>query len=357
MILVSLEAYHFIGYGLHSRIIIPYLGTVGFSYDHDSEEEEMLKHTMHMNQFCYISISLLVLAGCSTVNNFLNGDQNNHLTIYFPRINHSDASLSEAINAEPLSELSPRETVDEASVEPLSVDPIVFNQDTPESTIASYWEMVNAGNYKSAWDYLSPGFQGKHHDDDYDDYFDGYQDMQLCSVKAKEIKPVHIGDISAVISANVNYQTGPGCTKSKHEFDHYLVYDQESEVWLVDDVISRPEEISDRDIAEIRTIQEQAARDEIDDEEAESKMLEAAAEIGIEGFTWIVRNVPIYDPDSESWMSFDNYARRLTGDPDAQIDPDSRFAKDPVGMTVDLFFRAPDPDTMMDWFGFDFYDE
>jgi hypothetical protein len=106
---------------------------------------------------------------------------------------------------------------------------------TPEQAIVSYWNNVSNKNFQAAWQSLSPGFQQREHDNDYNAYVKDYEWMKSCSVKATDVDLVDISDTSTKVTAYVIYE-GARCSY-KRTFDHLLLFDASTKVWLLDRVV------------------------------------------------------------------------------------------------------------------------
>ena len=112
-----------------------------------------------------------------------------------------------------------------------------------------------------------------------------------------------------------------------------------------------PPGVTPRAIETVNRILEDAHSGTIDESDAQSALDEISSAIGKKAFTWIVSNAPVFDRKTREFTRFDDYAKELAS-PDDPENP-SRFEEDPVGTAVDLFFGETDPDTIVEWLGFD----
>lgn len=134
-----------------------------------------------------------------------------------------------------------------------------------------------------------------------------------------------------------------------YTFDHFLVYDRSQKKWLLEGVNTRQSGVSDSKMTQILEINTKAAKGQITQKEAEKSLTTLASDLGISGFTWLVRNLPVYDEDS-GWHTFDDYAKDLAQD--SGVDKDSRLFKDPIGVGIDLMFRDFTAGDIQEWTGF-----
>ena len=102
----------------------------------------------------------------------------------------------------------------------------------------------------------------------------------------------------------------------------------------------------------LQAIQRDVASGLINETQAEQQLNRLVSEIGADGLAWITRRVPIYDGQTGRWISFGQYADNMVDD--AGVDPDTRFAQDPVGTTADLMFgNYESVDEIIEWLGLD----
>lgn len=105
---------------------------------------------------------------------------------------------------------------------------------SPVEFVVSYWQNVSDGRYQNAWAQLSPGFRRARHNDDYNDYLRGYQEMNLCRIVVSNVNLMNQDVYSAVITAHFTYYTGAQCNLSEYNFEMWLIYDGASNSWLFD---------------------------------------------------------------------------------------------------------------------------
>ncbi|MCI0550084.1 MAG: hypothetical protein L0287_03945 [Anaerolineae bacterium] len=105
---------------------------------------------------------------------------------------------------------------------------------SPTDFVISYWQNVSDGRYENAWSQLSPGFRQAWHNNDYNDYLRGYQQMNLCRIVISNVNLIRQDGYSAVVTAHLTYQTGSQCISSEYNFEMWLIYDGASHSWLFD---------------------------------------------------------------------------------------------------------------------------
>lgn len=125
--------------------------------------------------------------------------------------------------------------------QPAQTDPISIPSNTPVPSqpdpidfILNYWQDVSNSNLERAWMQLSPHFRQAAHNNDYNDYVHGYQEMQLCQIVVNNTNLIQQDDSSAVITAHFFYYTGSQCNSSEYDFEMWLIYDNVSKTWLFD---------------------------------------------------------------------------------------------------------------------------
>jgi hypothetical protein len=116
--------------------------------------------------------------------------------------------------------------------------PFVRKPDAVEFVL-SYWQNVSDHKFETAWKQLSPGFQRAFHNNSYEDYLQGYQKMNICRIQVSNANLVQQDDFSTEVTAHFTYYTGTRCSSSEHDFEMWLVYDQETNSWLFDRNIRR----------------------------------------------------------------------------------------------------------------------
>ena len=116
--------------------------------------------------------------------------------------------------------------------------------------VTNYWNYVSQGNYDSAWKMLSTGFRERVHGGSFESYVQGYHDMDLCSVSAKDVDNTTESISETVVNASITYRMGPDCTP--FHFDMRLTLHDRSlvGVWNIDGVDVSLEEQDNIDAAE-----------------------------------------------------------------------------------------------------------
>ena len=219
-----------------------------------------------------------------------------------------------------------------------------------EIAVENYWYYISNHMWGDAWNRVTPSFKERAHDSSYSDYVYGYEDMQICSVTTDEVSLIGGSRDFAVVSADVIYRNRENCYRSVHTFDHFMVYDHNRSVWLLEGVAYRNENVSDEHISQTLYVQSQVSRGMMSESQAEYQLENIYAETGKDAFAWVVRHVPVYDADT-GWHTFDDWAQDFAGT--SGVDESSRLYNDPVGVGVDLFFGNPSTDQMLDWLGLD----
>lgn len=105
---------------------------------------------------------------------------------------------------------------------------------SPTDFVLSYWQNVSDGSYENAWAQLSQGFRQASHNNNYNDYVSGYQQMNLCSIVVSNVNLIRQDSYSAVVTAHFTYYTGAQCNSSEYNFEMWLIYDGASHSWLFD---------------------------------------------------------------------------------------------------------------------------
>ncbi len=98
--------------------------------------------------------------------------------------------------------------------------------------VPSYWQNVSNQNFEAAWAQLSPEFRKAIHNDNYQEYLQGYQQMDICRIDVSNVKVVQQNDFTAIVQAHLTYYTGAQCYRSEFNFEMWLVYDRSSNSWL-----------------------------------------------------------------------------------------------------------------------------
>jgi uncharacterized protein YgiM (DUF1202 family) len=112
----------------------------------------------------------------------------------------------------------------------------------------------------------------------------------------------------------------------------------------------RPPQVANWHIEQVLEIQRLVATRQMSRKEAEYRLDDIVLEIGTDGLAWITRRAPVYDGQSGHWLSFGQYADDMVDA--SEVDPNTRFAQDPVGTATDLMFGDYDSaDDLVDWFG------
>jgi hypothetical protein len=105
--------------------------------------------------------------------------------------------------------------------------------------INAYFSSVVNGDYSTAWNMLSPAFKKTSHNDDYNNYVQGYTQMQLCDIVISNFQVEESSSSFGKISAHFVYKTGQNCVMSEYDFYLYFVYDQNQKSWLLDKIINK----------------------------------------------------------------------------------------------------------------------
>jgi len=153
---------------------------------------------------------------------------------YFNWPNFPDApTLTATIVAPTMSVPSSDPQPIQTSTQPATGTPVP-QQPSPTDFVLSYWQNVSDGRYENSWAQLSPEFRRARHNDDYTDYVQGYQQMNLCRVVIGNVNLIQQASYSAVVAAHFTYLTGSQCNSSEYNFEMWLIYDGASNSWLFD---------------------------------------------------------------------------------------------------------------------------
>jgi len=157
--------------------------------------------------------------------------------------NQASLGIINTVTQETLPVLQP---VEQAILSTNTVQPTITTQPTPLPKpdaiefVLSYWQNVSDRSFETAWSQLSPGFRQALHNNNYEDYVQGYQKMNLCRIEVSNANLIQQDDFMAVVSAHFIYYKGAQCSASQHNFEMRLIYDQDSNSWLFDKNIVRP---------------------------------------------------------------------------------------------------------------------
>ena len=113
-------------------------------------------------------------------------------------------------------------------------DTPVLTRPSPTEFVISYWQNVSDGSYENSWAQLSPEFRRANHNNDYNDYIQGYQHMKLCGIVVNNVNLIQQDSYSAVVAAHFTYYTGIQCNPSEYNFEMRLIYDTAGNSWLFD---------------------------------------------------------------------------------------------------------------------------
>jgi len=121
---------------------------------------------------------------------------------------------------------------------------VIYNTPTPQipsptDFAISYWQNVSDGRYEVSWAQLSPRFRQVMHNNEYTNYVQGYQQINLCSIVVSDVNLIHQDLYSAVVAAHFTYYTRAQCNSSEYNFEMWLVYDGASNLWLFDKNIKK----------------------------------------------------------------------------------------------------------------------
>lgn len=115
-------------------------------------------------------------------------------------------------------------------------------------------------------------------------------------------------------------------------------------------VYALPSYVSVNDVMRVKEVYDQISRNEISEEGALEKLTAIHEEIESLAMSWILRNLPVYNVQNDTWESFDSYTKGLALE--VGVEPDSRLATDPIGTTIDLVYGNPNNNDIINWLGF-----
>jgi hypothetical protein len=107
------------------------------------------------------------------------------------------------------------------------------------------------------------------------------------------------------------------------------------------------EQMTQEDFRNFYKIRKQVAVGEISGEQSQLGIEEISQKLGKTGLVWLTKRVPIYN--GTNWESFDDYTTKMLESSD--IDPNTRFYKNPIGTSADLLFGDYTTEEMIDWLG------
>jgi hypothetical protein len=108
----------------------------------------------------------------------------------------------------------------------------------PAEFVSAYWKKIDHGQFELAWDDLSYDFQNRNHNNSYQGYLDGYQQMDLCSVRADDVRTVEQYTMQSVVTATITYDIGANCQSAAYTFHFYLLFKSRKNTWAIDRVSS-----------------------------------------------------------------------------------------------------------------------
>lgn len=113
---------------------------------------------------------------------------------------------------------------------------------------------------------------------------------------------------------------------------------------------TRPDHITDDHIRMVQAVQNQLVYDDASADEARTRLQAITVATGQDGLTWIVRNIPFFDPSRHDWFILNDMLREMIGDTGLVLDT-ARVVQDPVGMVIDLSRGSFSDEDLLDWMG------
>jgi hypothetical protein len=129
----------------------------------------------------------------------------------------------------------------DAPSEPTDVpdlDPTPTSEHSAADGVGLYWERVGQGEYRAAWDMLSPGYQSDGFAQGFEQYQQGIRDWleTLCHVEVARAKGGRVAEEdSALVDVIMVYQIKPDCATVTHAFEYQLKRATNG-AWLIDEV-------------------------------------------------------------------------------------------------------------------------
>ncbi len=114
--------------------------------------------------------------------------------------------------------------------------------------------------------------------------------------------------------------------------------------------LTRPDHITDDHIRMVQAVQNQLVFDDASADEARSQLQAITVATGQDGLTWIVRNIPFFDPSRHDWFILNDMLRDMIGDTGLVLDT-TRVVQDPVGLVIDLSQGSFNNEDLLDWMG------
>lgn len=116
-------------------------------------------------------------------------------------------------------------------IPPVSADPVQF--------LVDYWNDVSEGQYDKAWLKLSPSFQHRSHEDNFNDYVSNYEEKNYCRIETANGSLISNDGNMAVVSIQVIYYVNPSCDAVPHNFEITLIYDNVNQTWQYDKTVEK----------------------------------------------------------------------------------------------------------------------
>ena len=107
----------------------------------------------------------------------------------------------------------------------------------PEEFIQTYWQKVNNRSYKEAWPMLASSIKQNDHANNYDSYVQGFEKLNLCKVRAEDIRLLQRTEESASVSVHLIFRAGSNCKFSEQDLTFYLISDSRHITWLINRVV------------------------------------------------------------------------------------------------------------------------
>lgn len=138
-------------------------------------------------------------------------------------VQQSSTTSGQLVNSEELSAPEP------------TVQPIQIMSTSATDGLKNYYEIISKGNYNKAWGLLTESFKSKYNSTGYQPYAEWWSTLDR--VEVKSVNVFFDNGKSANLDANIVYYYMNGQVDTNDIMEFYMIYDSNSNQWLIDDAI------------------------------------------------------------------------------------------------------------------------
>lgn len=107
------------------------------------------------------------------------------------------------------------------------------NHTPPINTVRAYWNLINRGDLREAWELLSPIYQRRIHPGGFTDYSAAVQKNQYCKVYVTDAMSINGTAKEVSLLSRLDITSGPDCKQHNLSFTFRLVRSAKSKPWLI----------------------------------------------------------------------------------------------------------------------------